>query len=221
MIAELNKDMQEQMPAQTVSPDTGKVRVSGSRLYRTIKRVFDVTVSVTGGVILLVPMLIVALLIRLESPGPAIFSQSRMGKNGKVFTIYKFRTMYDTAPKNMAASEFHDSRKYITKLGWILRRTSIDEFPQLWNVIRGDMSLVGYRPVCIVETELNELRESMGVFAVRPGITGLAQVSGRDNLDFREKAMLDARYVQSRSVKLDLWCILKTVAIVFSGEGVR
>jgi len=164
---------------------------------------------------------LVGVLIHIDSPGPVIFRQKRMGRNGKVFTIYKFRTMYESAPDDKAANQFEDADMYITKLGGFLRRTSIDELPQLVNVLRGEMSLVGYRPVCISETELNELRARLGVFAVRPGITGLAQVSGRDNIGYQEKAMLDAQYVQTRSIKLDLWCILKTVSIVFSGEGVK
>ena len=166
-------------------------------------------------------MLIVSLLIWLESGGPVIFKQLRMGKNEKTFVIYKFRTMRMDAPPEKAAREFENADQYITKVGAFLRRTSIDELPQLLNILKGDMSIVGYRPVCVTETELNALRKQYGVFSVRPGLTGYAQVLGRDNIDYREKAALDAEYVAKRSIKLDLWCIFKTVAVVFTGEGTK
>ena len=166
-------------------------------------------------------LLLVAVMIRLDSPGPAIFSQERMGKDGKAFTIYKFRTMTTSAPRDMAASEIEKHGQYVTKLGSFLRRSSIDELPQLWNILKGDMSIVGYRPVVLTETKLNGLRRECGVFAVRPGITGLAQVSGRDNLSIEEKVRLDARYVARCSMKMDIRCILMTVKTVLTGEGVN
>ncbi len=190
-------------------------------VYDCFKRIFDVTASLLAGAVLLIPMLLVGLLICMDSPGPAIFRQERMGKDGKTFTIYKFRTMRVDAPDNVPTNQIDLSRGYITKVGAVLRRTSMDELPQLFNVLRGDMSIVGYRPVCLCEEELNALRSRLGVFAVRPGITGLAQVNGRDHLSFREKARLDAEYVRNMSIRLDLWCLLKTVFIVVSGEGVR
>lgn len=193
---------------------------SNKWMYRFLKRLFDILVSLAAGLVLLIPMVIVAILIRLDSKGPAIFRQERMGKDGKVFTIYKFRTMSMDAPHELATREFTNSEEYMTKLSRILRRSSIDELPQLYNILRGDMSIVGYRPVCLTETELNDLRMRYGVFAARPGITGLAQVSGRDNIGYEEKALLDARYVAERSIKMDLWCLIQTVKVVISGEGV-
>lgn len=193
---------------------------SNKWMYRFLKRLFDILVSLAAGLMLLIPMVIVAILIRLDSKGPAIFRQERMGKDGKVFTIYKFRTMSMDAPHELATREFTNSEEYMTKLSRILRRSSIDELPQLYNILRGDMSIVGYRPVCLTETELNDLRMRYGVFAARPGITGLAQVSGRDNIGYEEKALLDARYVAERSIKMDLWCLIQTVKVVISGEGV-
>ena len=195
------------------------VQANGGIFYRTIKRTFDLVVAILGGVLALIPMLAVALLICIESRGPVIFKQMRMGKNGKIFVIYKFRTMRMDAPPELATREFLDSHRYITKVGAFLRRTSIDELPQLFNIIKGDMSLVGYRPVCVTETKLNSLRKDYGVFAVRPGLTGYAQVLGRDNIGYQEKAALDAEYVKNRSIMLDLWCLFKTVAVVFTGEG--
>ena len=189
--------------------------------YLAFKRVFDIAASLAAGLVLMVPLMIVAVLIRLDSPGPAIFRQERMGKDGKAFTIYKFRTMTTSAPRDMAASEIEKHGQYVTKLGTFLRHSSIDELPQLWNILKGDMSIVGYRPVVLTETRLNELRRQYGVFATRPGITGLAQVSGRDNLSIEEKVRLDAEYVANCSLKMDIRCILMTVKTVITGEGVN
>ena len=135
--------------------------------------------------------------------------------------IYKFRTMRMDAPPELATRRFRNSDEYITKLGAFLRRTSLDELPQLWNILRGEMSFVGYRPVCLSEEDLNDLRMEYGVFQIRPGLTGYAQIQGRDDLEYRRKAVLDAEYVQRRSFKLDIWCLLKTVTVVFSGEGAK
>lgn len=189
------------------------------RPYLAVKRAVDVAVACIGLLVLLVPMLVIAGLIVLESPGPALFKQQRMGLGGKPFTIYKFRTMKKDAPPELATREFADSSDYITGLGGFLRRTSIDELPQLINIIKGDMSIVGYRPVCLTEVKLNDLRMEYGVFRLRPGITGLAQVKGRDALCSPEKALLDKQYVEECSAKLDVWCCLQTVLTVISGKG--
>ena len=188
--------------------------------YLKVKRIVDIIVSFCALVILLIPILVIALLIKMESPGPAIFKQQRMGKDGKPFVMYKFRTMRMDAPHERATRDFADADKYITSIGAVLRRTSLDELPQLLNVLLGSMSLVGYRPVCLTETELNDLRMRCGVFAMKPGITGLAQVSGRDELAIEEKVLFDAKYVRECSAKLDLWCLIKTVSVVVTGKGV-
>ena len=189
------------------------------RPYLAIKRIVDVVIACILLLALSVPMLIIALLIKLESSGPALFKQQRMGLGGKPFTIYKFRTMKTDAPAEMASREFTDSSDYITRLGGFLRRSSIDELPQLFNIVKGDMSFVGYRPVCLTEVKLNEVRAEYGVFTLRPGITGLAQVKGRDTLRSPEKALLDKQYVEQCSAKLDLWCCWQTVWTVISGKG--
>ena len=189
------------------------------RPYLVIKRVVDFTVACIILLVLALPMLIIAALIKIGSSGPALFKQQRMGLGGKPFTIYKFRTMKQDAPPEMATLEFKDSSDYITRIGGFLRRTSIDELPQLLNIIKGDMSFVGYRPVCLTEENLNNLRMEYGVFALRPGITGLAQVKGRDTLRSPEKALLDKQYVEECSAKLDLWCCWQTVWTVISGKG--
>lgn len=196
------------------------VQIKDKPIYRFIKRFFDIMLALVIGVILLIPMLVVAIMIHLESPGPVIFKQMRIGKNGEPFVIWKFRTMSVEAPSEKAARDFRNADAYITKVGAILRRTSIDELPQLVNILKGEMSFVGYRPVCVTETELNDLRKAYGVFAVRPGLTGLAQVYGRDNLGYRKKAEIDAEYVRRRNFALDLWCLLRTFSVVCSGEGV-
>lgn len=203
-------------PEGTVTP----VIPNRKPLYLFIKRGFDLFAALIAGILLLLPMCIIALLIKLDSKGPVIFKQARMGKDGKVFTMYKFRSMRIDAPRELATREFTDLDKYLTRLGKFLRCTSLDELPQLINILNGTMSFVGYRPVCLTEVELNQLRKEYGVFAARPGLTGLAQVSGRDNLEFEEKAKLDAHYVQNRSIKMDLWCLFKTVVVVLTGEGI-
>lgn len=189
------------------------------KIYLTIKRMFDLVFAILASALLFVPMLIVAVLIKLDSPGPVIFTQRRVGKCGKEFTIYKFRTMYIGSPNNVAAYKLDGLERYVTKIGAILRRTSIDELPQLWNIIRGDMSFVGYRPICSAEKRINDLRQSKGVFVLRPGITGLAQISGRDDISEEEKVCCDAKYVSECSLKTDIYCLVKTVSTVISGRG--
>ena len=175
-------------------------KTSAGKGYLFIKRTFDIAASVAAGIVLLLPMLLIAVLVRIDS--------ERLGKDGKPFTMLKFRTMYTYAPANMATNEI-DMRKYTTKLGKFLREYSIDELPQLWNVFIGNMSFVGYRPVCLSENKLNSLRKKYGVFGMKPGITGYAQVSGRDNIGTDEKARMDLFYVEHCSVALDICCILK------------
>lgn len=189
--------------------------------YQVVKRIFDIVVSATGLLVLGLPMLLIALLIQLDSEGPAIFKQERIGKNGKAFVIYKFRTMRPEAPDNVATNDLTNASAYITAFGRFLRNTSIDELPQLINVLRGEMSLVGFRPVCLAEKTLNQYRKDLGVFDVKPGMTGLAQVSGRDNVNAEEKASMDAEYAQKQSVWLDLWCLCKTLGVVVSQKGVK
>ena len=219
-------------PMQTVDKDQdqGSVAVKEriekqyrgtSATYLCVKRCLDILIALIVGIIALVPMIIIGVLVRLDSPGPAIFKQERMGQNGKIFYMYKFRSMSTNAPSAMATRDFTDSKSYITKFGAILRRTSLDELPQLLNILKGDMSLIGYRPVCITETELNDKRMDCGVFRAKPGITGLAQVCGRDDIGIDEKVELDAKYVENCSLRMDIWCLFKTVEVVITGEGNR
>ena len=190
-------------------------------LYFASKRAFDFLLALVACIVLFIPMLIVMAIIKIESPGPAIFKQQRMGKDGKSFTIYKLRSMRLNAPSEMATRDFVDSKSYITKFGAFIRRTSIDELPQLLNILNGSMSFVGYRPVCLTELELNRLRKELGVFSMKPGLTGLAQIRGRDNLTVQEKARIDAEYVDKCGFFFDLRCLFETVGVVLTGKGVR
>ena len=220
-VMEIQAEEEKNLPQVCeLEPTVETVTPKRKPVYLFLKRSFDILAALAAGIILLLPMCVIAILIKLDSKGPVIFKQDRMGKGGKPFTMYKFRSMRVDAPSEMATRDFKDLEDYLTPIGKILRCTSLDELPQLLNILNGTMSFVGYRPVCLTEVELNELRKSYGVFSARPGLTGLAQVSGRDNLGFEEKAKLDAEYVQNRSIRLDLWCLFKTVIVVFTGEGI-
>lgn len=187
--------------------------------YLAVKRAFDIVMSLVLGVLFLPLMLVVAVIILIDSPGPVIFKQKRIGYRGEEFDIYKFRTLSVTAPNNVATRQLENIGEYSTKFGRLLRHLSIDELPQLWNILRGDMSFVGFRPVCTSETKLNALRRELGVFEGRPGLTGYAQVMGRDSIGIERKAKLDAEYQSRRSVGLDIWCLIKSFTVVLSGNG--
>lgn len=189
--------------------------------YRYGKRFFDLVFSSLLLFFLALPMLAIALFVALTSRGGAIFRQTRIGRDGKPFVCYKFRTMYRDAPNNRPTRGFPDAAKFVTPIGRFLRRTSLDELPQLFNVLRGDMSLIGPRPLIGEEEEMHRLRRENGVYAVRPGITGLAQINGRDLLDDAEKAAFDAQYVRGFSLRQDLQILGRTFKRVLSGNGIR
>ena len=183
--------------------------------YRFFKRMLDVVFSALLLVFLALPMLCIALAVVLSSSGGAIFRQERVGRNGKCFVCLKFRTMYENAPHDRPSAEMRDGR-YVTPFGRFLRKTSLDELPQLWNVLRGEMSLVGPRPLIPCEDEVHDLRRRCGVDRLRPGLTGLAQIRGRDLLGAREKARLDTRYARSANLLGDLRIVLGTLSgVVF------
>ena len=181
------------------------------------------TLDIVGATIILVAtlpaMMLVALLIRIESPGPALFRQKRYGKDKQPFNVYKFRTMSTQAPRNMPTNDFHDAHTYITRVGRIIRKLSIDELPQLINVLQGHMSLVGPRPVVLTEISLINERDKYGANSVKPGITGWAQVNGRDELDDIAKAEMDGYYVDNFGFKMDAECVLKTIWVILSIAG--
>ena len=189
-------------------------------MYREYgKRIEDVSIALAALVILGLPMLLVAAAIRLTSKGPALFRQKRFGKDKQLFTVYKFRTMSTKAPKNMPTNSFTNADSYITPLGGVLRKLSIDELPQLLNVIKGDMSIVGPRPVIKTEKKLISLRQKYRANSVKPGITGWAQVNGRDDLDDQRKAEMDGEYVQQLSFLTDVKIMIKTIGAVLMMSG--
>ncbi len=197
------------------------MREKAGRGYVRGKRMLDVICATALLLILALPMLIIALAVRLTSSGGAIFCQTRIGKDGVPFCCYKFRTMREDAPPSCPTAALTDAERYITPVGRCLRRSSLDELPQLWNVLRGDMSLVGPRPLIPEEEGVHEMRRRAGVDRLRPGITGLAQIRGRDLLGDGEKVRMDACYARRISLRTDLKILLRTVGCVSRGEDVR
>ena len=190
------------------------------RFYLTVKRLLDFVLSLIGIVVLMPVFIIIGILIKVDSRGPVIFKQKRYGKNKQPFYIYKFRTMASDAPQNVATKDLNDSKKYITKIGAFLRRTSLDELPQLFNILLGQMTIVGPRPVVLKEENLIIARDLYGANDIKPGITGWAQINGRDLLSIEEKAKLDGYYVENMGFKMDIKCFFKTVKYVLKGEGI-
>ena len=190
-------------------------------MYPYIKRGADVILSLLALICLSPVYLIVALAVKLSSPGPVLFRQKRVGRGGRLFTIYKFRTMRTDTPRDTATHLLQDPSRYITRVGAFLRRSSLDELPQFFNVLKGDMSIVGPRPALYNQYDLIAAREKAGVSAVRPGITGLAQISGRDELPIPVKVRYDREYVENLSLKMDARCFFGTIISVLRAEGVR
>lgn len=194
----------------------------GNKVYLFVKRSFDILWAVIVGMILLIPMLLIAALIRLDSPGPAIFKQERLGKNGKPFMIYKFRSMRLNAEENGPQWAEKDDKR-CTRVGRILRRSHLDEIPQVLNILKGDMSLVGPRPerACFYdefETYIPGFRDRL---LVKPGLTGYAQVNGGYDLKPEEKIVYDMEYIRRRTLWWDLKLIVQTVRLVVTHEGAR
>lgn len=192
------------------------------KLYLIAKRAFDIVFAFLGLLILAIPMMIIALIITIDSPGAPIFKQERLGINGKLFMIYKFRSMRLDAEENGPQwADEQDPR--CTHFGQILRRTRLDELPQLYNILRGDMSFVGPRPERAYF--YREFEKYIPGFSnrllVTPGLTGYAQVNGGYSLRPEEKIVYDMEYIQHRSIRMDLACILKTISVIFSGAGAR
>lgn len=188
--------------------------------YCGVKRMLDFILSFLGLTMLLIPLALVALVVYIDDPGTVFFSQKRVGRNGKLFRLYKFRTMKMDTPKYMATKNVDDPDKYITRVGRVLRKLSLDEIPQLFNVLKGDMSLVGPRPLIPNEEEIHTMRDRFGVYSVRPGVTGLAQINGRDLVTPAQKVHWDVKYVENFGFRMDLKILLLTVPRVFGGSGV-
>ncbi len=191
------------------------------KIYKCyIKRFIDFTLALLLLVILFPMFIIISLLIKCTSSGSAIFTQYRMGYKGNSFKLYKFRTMMEDAPANVATRDISDPDRYITKIGKILRTTSLDEIPQLINILKGEMSFIGPRPVILNEKELIDLRAQCGVDNVRPGISGFAQINGRDRVSIQQKINFDKYYADNISLWLDTKIFIKTIFYVFSSQDI-
>lgn len=189
--------------------------------YEPAKRVFDCLLAAVMFLFFLPLMALIALMVTFESPGGALFRQERVGKNGRTFWLRKFRSMRQGTPNISTAEMSQQKENPVTPLGNFLRRTSLDELPQLINVLRGEMSLVGPRPALPSQTALNELRREANVDALLPGITGWAQINGRDELSDAQKVAHDAYYRHHHSLPLDITILIRTVASVVTGRGNR
>lgn len=184
------------------------------------KRLFDIVASFFA-LILLSPVFLAICLANLLTPDTSVFfSHERRGRGGKPFTIYKFQTMKNGTP-NLATAQLKNPEQYITKVGKFLRKTSLDELPQLWNILKGDMSFVGPRPLISSEMRAHRLRLEYGVYRFRPGLTGLAQISGRDELSLMKKMKYDKLYCDNWSLKLDLVILMKSVGVCIKQKGFR
>lgn len=190
-------------------------------MYRNgLKRGIDFLLSLIGIIVLSPIFLLLFLAIKLDSKGPIIFKQKRVGKNKRYFNIYKFRTMRVDTPKEMPTHLLENPDYFITKVGKFLRKTSLDELPQLWNILKGDMAIIGPRPCLWNQYDLIDARDLYGANDIRPGLTGLAQISGRDELEIPIKAKLDGTYTKEMSFGLDVKCFFGTIGAVFKSDGV-
>ncbi|MBR4956016.1 MAG: sugar transferase [Clostridia bacterium] len=191
-------------------------------MYQTyIKRGFDIVLAVFGICFFALPMAVIALVIKLDDPGTVLFRQQRVGKGKRLFTMYKFRTMKTAAPKDCPTHLLRDPGAYITGVGRFLRRSSLDELPQLFNILLGHMSFVGPRPALWNQQDLIAKRDSFGANALRPGLTGWAQINGRDELPIEQKAALDGEYAAKIGFLFDCRCFFGTFLAVVSARGVH
>ena len=190
------------------------------KTYIIIKNIIDFILSLIALIILLPFFCIFAIIIKLESRGPIFFKQKRIGKDKKEFYIYKFRTMRTDTPKDMPTHLLKDAESYITKSGKVFRKTSIDELPQIINILKGQMSIIGPRPALWNQYDLIKERDKYNANSIRPGLTGWAQVNGRDELEIPIKAKFDGEYVEKMSLLFDTKIFLKTIIKVFKHDGV-
>lgn len=184
-----------------------------------VKRTFDLFVGSLAFFVLSPLLLLIYILVKIDSRGPVLFVQRRIGMNNQEFLMYKFRTMIIGTPE-VATDKLGNSERYVTKVGYYLRKYSLDELPQLLNIIKGDMSFVGPRPALYNQYDLREKRNSLGIAALKPGLTGWAQINGRDDVSLDEKVGLDFHYLQHQSFVFDMSIIFGTVFSVFKGDGV-
>ena len=184
------------------------------------KRVIDIISSFFGIVFLALPMLIIAIIIKIDDPGPVLFSQKRVGKNKKIFKLYKFRSMKMSTPHDTPTHLLENPEQYITKIGKFLRKSSLDELPQLFCIFVGSMSVIGPRPALWNQDDLIAERDKYGANDIKPGLTGWAQINGRDELEIADKAKLDGEYVEKMSFFFDCKCFFGTIKSVLKSDGV-
>lgn len=190
------------------------------RVYCVIKRGIDFVLSLIGCIILSPILVILCILIKIDSRGPILFKQKRVGIHKKYFNILKFRTMRIDTPKDMPTHMLTNPDQYITKVGGFLRKTSLDELPQIFNILKGDMSIIGPRPALWNQYDLIEERDKYGANDVMPGLTGWAQINGRDELEIPVKAKLDGEYVEKMGIAFDIKCFFGTISSVLRHDGV-
>ena len=184
------------------------------------KRLFDVVLSLSALIVLAPVMIVCALIIKHEDKGPALFTQKRIGIHKKPFSMYKFRSMRTDTPHDIPTHLLENPEQYILRCGKWMRKYSVDELPQIFNILRGDMSIVGPRPALWNQYDLIAERDKYGANDIRPGLTGWAQINGRDELEIEEKARFDGEYVQRESFMFDVMCLFRTVVNVSKHEGV-
>ena len=184
------------------------------------KRLIDIVLSFIGIIVLGIPMLIIAAVIKHEDPVPALFRQKRIGKNKKYFMLLKFRSMKMSTPHDVPTHQLENPEQYLLKCGKTLRKLSLDELPQLFNILKGDMSIIGPRPALWNQDDLIAERDKYGANGVKPGLTGWAQINGRDELEIPIKAKLDGEYVEKQSFLFDCKCFFGTIGKVLKSDGV-
>lgn len=208
------------LPTRDSAPFYAYLRHKERLLYRSLKRVTDLALASAALVVFGLPMLIIAVLVKLDTPGPALYWSYRVGRGNRLFRMPKFRTMRIDTPE-AATCDLCDPDQYVTKIGKFLRLTSLDELPQIWSILIGDMSVVGPRPVIRGETELISMRTQNQVHRLLPGLTGWAQIHGRDHVNVEQKVLLDKHYLENCSFGMDLQIISQTFVKVLAREGVR
>lgn len=189
-------------------------------MYSKVKRIIDFIVALIGLIVLSWLFLILIIWIKIDSKGPVLFKQKRIGIHKSYFNIYKFRTMYIDTPKDMPTHMLADPDQYITKAGKFLRKTSLDELPQILNILKGEMSIIGPRPALWNQDDLVAERDKYGANDVMPGLSGWAQINGRDELPIDVKAKLDGEYADKISLSFDLKCFFGTIKSVLKSDGV-
>ena len=185
-----------------------------------IKRLIDIVLSFLGIIVLSLPMLVIAVIIKTDDPGPVLFKQKRVGNHKSHFQLYKFRSMKMSTPHDTPTHLLENPDQYLLKCGKVLRKLSLDELPQLFNILKGDMSVIGPRPALWNQYDLIEERDRYGATDVRPGLSGWAQINGRDELEIPVKAKLDGEYVEKMSFSFDCKCFFGTIGKVLKSDGV-